>query len=162
MSKKISRLSDLIPDPTNPNEGTERGLSLLDKSIREYGAGRSIVADKNGVIIAGNKTLDRAAELELPIEVVHTRGNRLVVVVRDDLDLLKDKDGKARGLSIADNRVAEVSMKWDLNILSELKEQNDKALSMLWSQQELAQLLNGEPSEEKKEKVCPNCGAKIQ
>ncbi len=68
-SKDIRTLSDLVPDPDNANRGTERGAALLEHSLRQYGAGRSILADKNGVVIAGNKTLEQAAALGLAVEV---------------------------------------------------------------------------------------------
>lgn len=50
---KQAKLSDLQPDRRNANKGTERGLKALDHSLRQYGAGRSILVDKHGRIIAG-------------------------------------------------------------------------------------------------------------
>jgi DNA modification methylase len=104
--------SGLKPDTQNANEGTQRGLGLLDKSIRKLGAGRSILADKNGNIIAGNKTLDRAADIDMPVRIVHTNGDELVVVQRDDLDLYSETDKRARQLAYADNKIAEVDLAW--------------------------------------------------
>src|SRR5687767_9698523 len=109
MSKKpvkITGTDSLVPDKRNANRGTARGHDLLETSLREYGAGRSILVDKNGVVIAGNKTLEAASELGLSVKKVHTTGKQLVVVVRDDLDLETDK--AARELAYADNRVAQV------------------------------------------------------
>src|ERR1041384_588040 len=100
--RKLTDLSSLTPDTHNANQGTQRGRGLLEKSLRQYGAGRSILADKNGVIIAGNKTLETAADLGLPVKVVETDGTELVVVQRTDLDLTRDK--AARELAYADNR----------------------------------------------------------
>ena len=54
-AKTIEDISDLIPDPRNANLGTERGLRMLDDSLREDGAGRSILVDRDGVTIAGAK-----------------------------------------------------------------------------------------------------------
>lgn len=104
-AKKLERLEDLTPDSMNPNKGTERGAALLDWSITNLGAGRSILADRNGNVIAGNKTLDAAAEHGFPIRVVPTDGKELVVVQRTDLDLFGDGDEReqARQLSIVDN-----------------------------------------------------------
>ena len=53
---KEAKLKDLIQDDRNLNAGTERGQQLIEKSLREFGAGRSILLDKNNRIIAGNKT----------------------------------------------------------------------------------------------------------
>lgn len=109
------KISDLTPDPSNANAGTERGLSMLDDSLSVVGLGRSIVTDKNGVIIGGNKTTERALDrgFENAI-VVHTQGDELVVVQRDDLDLgANTPDNPARKLAYYDNRVAQVDLQWD-------------------------------------------------
>lgn len=108
--KTIAGIADLTPDPANANRGTKRGLGLLDNSLRQYGAGRSILADKHGVVIAGNKTLERAADIGLPVRVVETDGTELVVVQRTDLDI-DSKQG--RELAYADNRVGQVDLDWN-------------------------------------------------
>lgn len=79
-AKKIKNLADLTPDPANVNKGSERGHFQLDWSISELGAGRSILADADGVVLAGNKTLEVAADHGLPVRVVETDGKELVVV----------------------------------------------------------------------------------
>jgi len=56
--------------------------SLFRLSLRSHGAGRSILANKNGFVIAGNKTRDAAQDAGLPIKEIHTAGEELVVVVR--------------------------------------------------------------------------------
>src|SRR5687767_15136053 len=99
--KQLKTIRDLSPDNRNANKGTPRGLQMVEDSLRTYGAGRSILADKQGRIIAGNKTLQSASDINLPIRVIETDGKELVVVQRTDLDL---NDPKARELAIADNR----------------------------------------------------------
>ena len=59
------KISDLIPDDKNYNKGTEFGNSLIEKSLRKFGAGRSILLDKNNRIIAGNKTIENANAIGL-------------------------------------------------------------------------------------------------
>jgi hypothetical protein len=110
---------DFGDDPRNANKGTERGKKMLDKSITDLGAGRSIVVDKNGLVIAGNKT--RAALVETGMKsaiVVETDGSQMVVVKRTDLDLT-DRKGRARRLAYADNRVAEIDLSWDIDFVLE-------------------------------------------
>lgn len=136
-AKDLTRLEDLTPDPHNANVGTLRGDQLLNKSMDEYGAGRSILADKHGVIIAGGKTFEAAVERGLPIRVVRTDGSTLVVVQRTDLDL---DDKRARVLAYLDNRVSEVGLEWD-------RDQIEKDLARgvqfggMFSQQELDDVL---------------------
>ena len=84
MAKKLTQISDLTPDRKNANKGTQRGRALIDKSLRELGAGRSILTDASGQVIAGNKTLEQANAMGLLVRVVETDGSELVVVQRTD------------------------------------------------------------------------------
>jgi DNA modification methylase len=102
----------LTPDRENANEGTQRGRGLLEKSLRQLGAGRSILTDKDGNVIAGNKTLETAADIDLPVRIIETDGNELVVVKRTDLDLYSETDKRARQLAYADNKISEVDLAW--------------------------------------------------
>lgn len=111
--KKITKLADLTPDSANANKGTERGRYAVQKSLEQTGAGRSIVVDREGRVIAGNKTLEAfAEEVGSEIEVVKSDGKRLVVVQRTDLDL-SDPNGQARLMAFFDNRAAELNLAWD-------------------------------------------------
>ena len=49
-------VDELIPDNHNFNKGSEQGQELMERSFKEMGAGRSILIDRNGHIIAGNKS----------------------------------------------------------------------------------------------------------
>lgn len=136
------KISTLIPDPHNANKGTERGLRMLDDSIALTGLGRSIVTDCNGTVIAGNKTLDRAHDRGFEdAVVVHTTGNELVVVQRDDLDLnSNDPNNPARKLAFFDNRTSELSLDWDAEqLLADVNAGMD--LSALFNEHELDELL---------------------
>src|SRR5262245_8109667 len=113
--KTLASLHDLTPDPQNANRGTARGKAFLTSSLQQYGAARSIVTDKHGVVLAGTQTMPPATEIDLPITVVQTEGERLVVVQRLDLDL--GTDDRARGLAIADNRASELGLDWDVEQL---------------------------------------------
>lgn len=105
-------MDDLKFDNRNANKGTERGKKLLDQSITELGAGRSILVDKSGNVIAGNKTLAAAQKAGLKVRIIPTQRDELVVVQREDLDL-EDSSGEARRLAYLDNRVAELDLAWD-------------------------------------------------
>jgi site-specific DNA-methyltransferase (adenine-specific)/site-specific DNA-methyltransferase (cytosine-N4-specific) len=136
------KLHDLKPDTKNANKGTERGQQMIEASLRSYGAGRSILIDKNGRIIAGNKTAENFGSIGLEdVLVVQTDGTKLVAVQRMDLDL---NDKAAQELAIADNRAGQVSLDWDIDVLKEL----DVDLAKFWSEDELAVLLaDKEPAE---------------
>jgi DNA modification methylase len=130
------KISDLKSDERNANRGTAEGAALIRRSLSEYGAGRSILLDKNGAIIAGNKTAEGAAAIGLEdILVVQTTGDRLVAVQRMDLEI---GDPRARQLAIADNRASEVSLAWDLDILKQLEAEGAVVLPDFFSADEIA------------------------
>lgn len=120
------KISDLIPDDKNYNKGTEQGNTLINKSIRKHGAGRSILLDKNNRIIAGNKTIANAAGIGLEdVIVVETTGKQIVAVKRTDIDLDSET---GREMALADNATAKADIEWDHEILG-----ND------WTQEQLAE-----------------------
>ena len=131
------KLSELTADARNANKGTARGAAMIRASLRDYGAGRSVLLDRNGAIIAGNKTVENAGALgHKDVIVVQTDGSQLVAVQRTDLDL---KDPRARQLAIADNRSAEVSLEWDPETLKGLAS-DGVDLAPFWSADELEKL----------------------
>ena len=127
-------------DPHNANKGSDRGRQLVASSLQECGAGRSILADRQGVVIAGNKTLEAARSLGLPVRTIETDGQELVVVRRSDLDLASDE--KARRLAYLDNRTSELGLEWDVEqMLADLEGGVD--LSGIFERPELDALLAG-------------------
>jgi hypothetical protein len=165
-----ARLEDLTPDNRNANTGTERGRAMVEESLRRYGAGRSVLIDKHGKIMAGNHVVEAAVDIGLTdAVVVKTDGRTLVVVQRTDLDL----DSPAgRALAIADNRTSEVGLCWDTDRLAELATDPAVDVSPLFSPVELADLLGAEAptptfqpqqpahrlDELAADTVCPACG----
>jgi DNA modification methylase len=130
-------LADLRLDEGNANRGTDRGRALLAESLQQYGPGRSILIDRVGRVLAGNKTVEHARALGLPIKLVRTNGDALVIVQRDDLE---DGDPRARALAIADNRVAELDLDWDPAVLQQLQA-SGLTLATWWTDAEWAAVL---------------------
>lgn len=171
---KRKTLADYREDERNANTGTPRGLGVIEDSLNYSGVGRSLVADKNGVLIAGNKTSLAAASagIENVIEI-ETDGDALIVHKRRDLDLAHD--ARAKALAIADNRASEVSLQWDdvqlAELLTEIKNEDETLLKAAgFYEDELDALLNSIPDftpvsvdeqprlDQKKPIICPNCG----
>jgi hypothetical protein len=166
-------LTAFMPDDRNANVGTSRGRAMVEDSLRHNGAGRSILVDRNGRIIAGNTTHEAAVDIGLTdAVVVRTDGTKLVVVQRTDLDL----DSPAgRALAVADNRAGEVGLQWDSARLAQLAADDVVDLSSFFSSVELADLLSsdvpvpdfaavsddvqGRLDTLKHAVTCPQCGA---
>lgn len=121
MAKIIeTNVEQLIPDNKNFNKGTEYGQHLIEESLRKFGAGRSILLDKNNRIIAGNKTIENAAIVGLGnVIIVETDGNQIVAVKRKDIDL---DSTKGRELALADNATSKANLAWDMDIITEQAE----------------------------------------
>jgi DNA modification methylase len=133
----VRHLDTLTPDPHNTNRGTERGRRALAQSLKAYGPGRAVLIDRHGCVIAGNKTVEQAKRLGIPLRVVKTDGTHLIAVQREDLDLATDP--RATALAIADNRVGELDLEWDVAMLKQLRA-DGLNLSAFWTDEEFATL----------------------
>jgi hypothetical protein len=110
-----AHIGDLIFDNRNANQGTERGDFMLTQSLERLGAGRSVLLDKAGRLIAGNKTAAKFGELGLDdVVIVPTDGKTLIAVQRTDLDI---DSPEGREMALADNRVGEINLSWDVETL---------------------------------------------
>lgn len=101
-------IEELIQDDHNFNKGTEPGQKLMEKSFKELGAGRSILVDKDGRIISGNKSQKAAIAAGIQkVRVIETTGDELIAVKRTDLSL-DSKEG--REMAYADNLTTQVNL----------------------------------------------------
>jgi hypothetical protein len=142
MSRGIVKIADLKLDDLNTNKGTAEGRKAVEQSLVKYGAGRSILVDRDGRVIAGNKTLTSSGVLPSDeVVVVPSDGTKLVVVQRTDLSL---DDPKGRSLAIADNRSSEIGLEWDAANLKALDPVVD--LKEFFSDKDLKKIFN-EPGE---------------
>jgi hypothetical protein len=108
---KEAKISDLVFDDKNFNKHTEYGMSLIEKSIRNNGAGRSILIDKNNRIIAGNGVTEIAGQIGLDdVQIVESDGTKIIAVKRTDIDL-DSKQG--REMALADNATGAADLQWD-------------------------------------------------
>ena len=93
----------------------DRNKELINKSLKECGAGRSIVIDNDNEIIAGNGIYEQAQKLGLKTKVIETDGSELVVVKRTDL---QTDDAKRKQLAVMDNSTSD-SSEFDFELLQE-------------------------------------------
>lgn len=135
---EVVPLTDAKLDDLNANLGTEIGRSMLQTSLQKHGGGRSVLLDKNGVAIAGNKTVETAVDIGMEqMIIVHTDGKQLVAVMRDDIDI---DTPQGRELAILDNRVGELDLSWSEEAFKKL--QNDVDFTKLFPPSELDKLLS--------------------
>lgn len=94
----------LVPYDKNPRIITQEAVDAVARSIKAYNFNEPIIADENGVILAGHNRLKAARQLGL---------TEVPVIWVDDLTAQK-----ARAYRIADNRTAEFAQ-WDRSLLDE-------------------------------------------
>ncbi len=104
LAPKLTKIEKLSSDPANVRKHSARNIEAIKASLRRFGQQKPIVVNADGVVIAGNGTLEAARGL----------GWKEISVVRSLLD-----GADAIAYAIADNRTAELA-EWDDNALSEL------------------------------------------
>lgn len=108
---EVVNVDDLVQDNHNFNAGTKNGTELLERSFKDYGAGRSVLIDKNNRLVGGNKAQKgfKAAGYNKVI-IVDSDPDTLVAVRRKDVDL-DSKEG--REMALLDNLTTQVNLCWD-------------------------------------------------
>lgn len=122
MGKDLT-IEELVFDDKNFNKHTEQGMTLLEKSLQELGAGRSILVDKNNNIISGNGIAEAAGRVGIKkVRVIEVQGDELVAVRRTDMELDSEK---GRKMALADNATAAVDLSWDYDTLQTVADEFD-------------------------------------
>lgn len=108
-------MSEIKMDKRNYRKHNDKNKKLINKSLKELGAGRSILIDSEDEIIGGNGVYEQAKKLGIKTKVVETDGSELVVVKRTDL---KTNDEKRKKLAIMDNSTSDTS-EFDMDLLQQ-------------------------------------------
>jgi hypothetical protein len=132
---KISSLKDLRPDPRNARTHGERNVGMIERSLESYGAGRSILIDGEGQIIAGHGVIEAAANVGIEKVVpVEASGHEIIAVVRRGLT-----DQQKAELALADNRTSDLS-EFDPAVLKALSDDGLADLDKFFFPEELTKL----------------------
>ena len=115
------KINNLVLDDKNFNKGTEYGEKLIEKSFEKFGAGRSILLDKNNRIIAGNKSVLNAIKTGMQnVEIIESDGKKLIAVKRTDIDL---DTIEGRELALADNATAKANIDFDMDMIKQVSDE---------------------------------------
>lgn len=129
-----THIDDLLPDPKNARRHNPRNVGMIVESLKTVKAARSIVIDEHNQVLAGNATIEAAAEAGINrVRVVDTDGGEIIAVRRTGLT----KAEKVQ-LAISDNRATDLST-FDGDIVREFSEEGID-LSTFFSEPELADL----------------------
>ena len=121
MSKtQKAKVSDLIEDNLNANKGTDFGNDLMEKSFSKFGAGRSVLIDKNNKLIAENKSKAKFEEIGGEnVLIIDADRDTLIAVRRNDIDL---ETPEGREFALADNATNKANLVWDADVIEVLAE----------------------------------------
>lgn len=128
-------IEDLTLDPRNARTHSQKNLDAIAASLTKFGQRKPIVITEDGVVLAGNGTLEAAKSLGWDhIDVSVTPADW-------DLDT-------ARAYALADNRTAELA-EWDESILAQqLLELHDADFDIEALGFEMPQVIEPEPIDE--------------
>lgn len=101
-------------DDRNYRKHNKRNLDLIDRSVTNNGVGRPIFADNSGKIIGGNGTFKITEKHGIPQRIIHSNGDELIIVVRDDVS---PDDPRRAELAIMDNSTTD-SSEFDFDLLN--------------------------------------------
>jgi len=154
----VVKIDSLTPDPNNAKKHPEKSIRAIMLSFALFGQRRPLAATKDGIVIAGNGSLEAAKAL----------GWTKIAAARDD-DL---SEAELAAYGMADNRSAEHG-RWDFEQVAKLEQMVSKAgLEMVgWSLDELEVLRAmdfAEPASPEDfpevgedievDHICPRCG----
>jgi hypothetical protein len=108
-------MTEIKFDKRNYRKHSDKNKELINKSLEECGAGRSILIDNEGEIIAGNGVFEQAQALNIPVKVIETDGTELIAVKRTDL---ATDDDRRKRLAVMDNSSSD-SSEFDFELLQE-------------------------------------------
>lgn len=159
----MTSINDFKTDSKNARKRTNQSATLIQESLKRYGAARSIVVDENGTVLAGNGTFESAKSAGITkVRIIESDGTELIAVRRTNLS-----DDEKVGLALADNRTSELSS-WDNEMLHRLSMEHD--ISPWFEEEDIAALIDDptkkiapENFNEVGENIateyrCPSCG----
>lgn len=142
MAKRPTQLRHVHPDKKNARTHNERNLSALEQSLKQFGAGRSIVIDERGRILAGNGITEAARRVGIKnVRVIEADGKSIIAIRRTGLT-----ETQKVGLALADNRTSELAG-WNEKVLEELSRQVDLT-QVGFTEEELRTMFNPAPPAE--------------
>lgn len=145
-------------DSKNYRVHTDKNKMIIEKSLKELGAGRSILIDSENEIIAGNGVFEQAEKQNIKIKIVETDGTELIAVKRTDL---KTNDKKRKKLALIDNHSTDTS-NFDFDVINvdfgevELEEWGIEKINKF--EGNIDDFFMDNNDSEKKDKLCPHCG----
>jgi hypothetical protein len=137
---KVGNIEQYRPASKNNNLHTERGAGMLEKAMHSDGYVAPITAAANGEVLDGSQRLETSADVfGNEVLVVEHDGTRPVIMVRTDIP--NADTPQAQHIAVAANRVAEVDLNFNTDILAQIASENQGLLDDLFSSKEMEKMM---------------------
>ena len=131
-------ITDLTQDPKNARRHNARNIGMIEKAIAKVGPARPVLADEDGILLAGNATQQAAINGGITkANIVEADGQTIVAVRVSGLT-----DEQKTYLALADNRAAELAT-WDPERIQQLMDEGHaESVNAVFYPKELEELLH--------------------
>lgn len=164
------RLTEYRPQERNANQHTPMGLKALETSIQADGWIGAMTAAADGEIFDGSARIETGVGSGFADAViVESDGTTPIIIVRTDI--ASADDPRAKRLGLMANRVAELNLSWNADLIASLVQEapSENATLQALMQNLVADAGNAPPDIDFKEYdestaddvqycECPNCG----
>ena len=162
------------PQQVNANKHSQRGEGMLEQSLSSVGWFGAVSVTADGEAFDGSLRLEKIATAFDGVNpiVIDSDGTRPIIVRRTDIE--SANSDIARKASVLANRVAEVSLSWDTEVLEQWNDEGSIEVDAMWFPEEVqgwdSEVPDFEPVGEDEQGrldqiepkelncTCPNCG----
>jgi hypothetical protein len=138
------KLPSIKTQRKNANKHTQQGMQALEQSIQQDGMIGAVTIAANGEVFDGSARREVFDTLALQdCIIVHSDGSKPIIHIRDDIATADDP--KAVRLGLAANRIAELNLDWDADILTEIQAHDATLFDGLFDDTELKNILGITP-----------------
>jgi len=134
-------MNSITTQQKNANRHTERGMTALERSIQQDGMIGALTVAANGDVFDGSARREVFDALAMDDAIiVHSDGSKPIIHIRDDI--LSADDPKAVRLGLAANRIAELNLDWDAEVIAEIQATDAALFDGLFDAPEIAEILS--------------------
>lgn len=118
VTKKIKKLTDLLPDKDNFNKHSQFGMGLMEKSIRKFGFVEAGLISEDGVICSGNARQETAVNIGMDdVQIIDIDGTKPIYLRKKGL---KSGTKEFSETALALNAVGKANLNFDETLIEEI------------------------------------------